>query len=111
MVLDRLARIEGILNDQTIRLSQLQIHDNVSPNQMSTSPFSTMDTTSSATFSVERPHHGLRPKLSTLNVPPGGHTSIDTMFSLPVILNLLPYSHDKVRRQSYLIQTDLEDTL
>ena len=111
MVLDRLARIEGILNDQTIRLSQLQIHDNVSPNQMSTSPFSTMDTTSSATFSVERPHHGLRPKLSTLNVPPGGHTSIDTMFALPVILNLLPYSHDKVRRQSYLIQTDLEDTL
>jgi hypothetical protein len=109
MVLDRLARIEGILNDQTARLSQLQIRDHLSPN---TSPFSAIDTSSSTPFPPERPHPVLlRPQLSTLNVPPGGHTSVDAMFGLPVILNLLPHSRDKVRRQSYLIQTDLQETL
>ena len=109
MVLDRLARIEGILNDQTARLAQLQIRDHLSPN---TSPFSAMETSSSTTFPPERaPPILLRPQLSSLNVPPGGHTSIDSMFGLPVILNLLPDSREKVRRQSYLIQTDLQDTL
>ena len=113
MVLDRLARIEVILNDQTARLSQLQSRDNLSPQQLSTSPYSAMDTSSSATFPNERPHPPilLRPQLSTLNVPPGGHTSVDAMFGLPVIQNLLPHSRDKVRQQSYLIETDLQATL
>ena len=43
MVLDRLARIEGILNDQTARLSQIQIRDNRSPNHSSTSPYSAIE--------------------------------------------------------------------
>jgi hypothetical protein len=113
MVLDRLARIEGILNDQTARLSQIQSRDNLSPQQLSTSPYSAMETSSSNTFPNERPHAPilLRPQLSTLNVPPGGHTSIDALFGLPVILNLLPHSRDKVRRQSYLIESDLQTTL
>jgi hypothetical protein len=106
MVLDRLARIEGILNDQTLRIQQLQSHDtNFSPmhNAVSTSPYSAMDDHQQAVL--------IRPQLSTLNVPPGGHTSIDAMFSLPVILNMLPESRHKVRPQSYLIQADLEDTM
>ena len=111
MVLDRLARIEGILNDQTARLSQIQIRDILSPSHSTASPYSAMDI-SNATFSPERPlplH--LRPQLSTLHVPPGGHTSIDAVFGLPVILNLLPQSRDQVCRQSYLIQSDLQQTL
>jgi len=113
MVLDRLARIEGILNDQTLKLAQLQARDHRSPNQASTSPFSAMDTSSSTTYQTTEHHRPilLRPQLSTLNVPPGGHTSVDAMFGLPVILSLLPHSHDKVRRQSYLIQADLEETM
>ena len=113
MVLDRLARIEGILNDQTLKLAQLQVRENLSPNQASSSPFSAMESSSSTTFQGhDRPHPLLlRPQLSTLNVPPGGHTSVDSMFGLPVILSMLPQSHDKVRRQSYLIQADLEDTM
>lgn len=114
MVLDRLARIEGILADQTARLTHLQSRgdNNVSPNQLSTSPFSAMDSSSSATFPAEQQQPVLlRPQLSTLNVPPGGHTSIDAVFGLPVILNILPKSRDEVRSQSYLIQSDLEDTM
>ena len=110
MVLDRLARIEGILNDQTARLAQIQIRDSLSPNHSSTSPYSVIDL-SNATFPPERPLPLLRPQLSTLNVPPGGHTSIDAIFGLPAILNLLPQSRDRVRRQSYLIQSDLQETL
>ena len=111
MVLDRLARIEGILADQTARLTQLQSRENISPNQLSTSPFSAMDTSSSTTFPPEPHPVLLRPQLSTLNVPPGGYTSIDAVFGLPVILNILPKSREEVRRQSYLIQSDLEDTM
>lgn len=109
MVLDRLARIEGILNDQTARLSQLQIRDNLSSNHSPTSPYSVMDI-SNAVFPPDRPLP-LRTQLSALNVPPGGHTSVDAVFGLPVILNILPQSRDRVRRQSYLIQSDLQDTL
>jgi len=109
MVLDRLARIEGILNDQTARISALQLRDSVSPNHFVTSPF---DSSSSGTFPAERhPAILLRPQLATLNVPPGGHTSVDAVFGLPVILSLLPQSREKVRRQSYLIEADLQDTL
>ena len=115
MVLTRLARIEGILNDQTLKLAQLQAsRDDLSPNQASISPFSAMDTTPSSNYPAapERPRPILlRPQLSTLNVPPGGHTSIDAMFGLPVILAMLPHSRDRVRRQSYLIQADLEETM
>jgi hypothetical protein len=123
MVLDRLARIEGILNDQTARLSQLQLHgttgDWSSPNQLSTSHYSGLLSSSSNTFhdtttqqDHPRPHPILlRPQLLTLSVPPGGHTSIDAMFGLPVILSLLPHSRNKVRRQSYLIESDLQNTL
>jgi hypothetical protein len=101
MVLDRLARIEGILNDQTARISQIQIRDNISSNHSSTFPYSAMGISNAAE----------RPQLSTLNVPPGGHTSVDAVFGLPVILNLLPQSRDQVSRQSYLIQSDLQETL
>ena len=122
MVLDRLARIEGILNDQTARLSQLQHRgtgDLSSPNQLSASPYSALETASSTTFhqtitQADASHSHpilLRPQLSILNVPSGGHTSIDAMFALPVILHLLPHSRDKVRRQSYLIEFDLQETL
>jgi hypothetical protein len=118
MVLDRLARIEGILNDQTARLSQIQLRggDLSSPAQLSTSPYSALESTSSITYqhrSQPEPPRPLllRPQLSTLNVPPGGYTSIDSVFSLPVILNLLPHSHLKVRHRSYLIEADLQDTL
>jgi hypothetical protein len=115
MVLDRLARIEGILHDQTARLSQLQrqpARDNPSPIQISTSPLSAMDTSSSTTFPPDHsPPLLIRPTLSSLNVPPGGHTSIDAMFNLPIILNLLPHSRNTVRGQSYLIQADLEETM
>jgi hypothetical protein len=113
MVLDRLARIEGILADQTARLTQIQSREahGLSPNQVSTSPFSAMDASSTATFQNEHPTPILlRPQLSTLNVPPGGHTSVDAVFGLPAILNLLPESRELVRRQSYLIQSDLEET-
>jgi len=122
MVLDRLARIEGILNDQTARLSQLQHRgtgDLSSPNQLSASPYSALETASSTAFhqtitQADASHSHpilLRPQLSILNVPSGGHTSIDAMFALPVILHLLPHSRDKVRRQSYLIEFDLQETL
>lgn len=112
MVLDRLARIEGILADQTARLTQLQTREHLSPNQLTTSPFSAMDTSSSTTFPPEQTQAILlRPQLSTLNVPPGGHTSVDAVFGLPVILNILPKSRNEVRRQSYLIQSELQETL
>jgi Fungal Zn(2)-Cys(6) binuclear cluster domain len=112
MVLDRLARIEGILADQTARLTQLQSREHLSLTQLSTSPLSVMDTSSSTTLPPEQPHQVLlRPQLSTLNVPPGGHTSVDAVFGLPIILNILPKSRNEVRRQSYLIQSDLEDTM
>jgi hypothetical protein len=113
MVLDRLARIEGILNDQNLKLAQLQSREQRSPHQTSTSPYSAMDTSSTSNYqsAEQRRPILLRPQLSTLNVPPGGHTSIDAMFGLPVILSMLPHSRDKVRRQSYLIQADLEDTM
>jgi hypothetical protein len=112
MVLDRLARIEGILNDQTAKISQLQqSRETLSPNQLSTSPISGMDTSSSTTFPPEHIQPLIRPPLSSLNVPPGGHTSIDAMFNLPVILNLLPHSRTHVRNRSYLIQSDLQETL
>jgi hypothetical protein len=111
MVLDRLARIEGILADQTARLTQLQTREHLSPNQLA-SPFSAVDTSSSTTFPPEQTRTILlRPQLSTLNVPPGGHTSVDAVFGLPVILNILPKSRNQVRRQSYLIQSELEETL
>jgi hypothetical protein len=113
MVLDRLARIEHILNDQTTRLSQLQpTRDTQSPTQLTTSPYSTVETSSSSGFPPDRPPPLLlRPRLSALNVPPGGHTAVDAVFGLPLVLDLLPQSRDKVRRQSYLIEADLEATV
>jgi hypothetical protein len=112
MILDRLARIEGILNDQTARLVQLQAQDRLSLSQLSTSPYSALDTSLSTRFPAELPALPLAQKqLPTLNVPPGGHASVDAIFGLPVILNLLPHSRDKVHRRSYLIETDLQETL
>lgn len=108
MILDRLARIEGILNNQTARLIQLEARDSHSLSQLSPSPYSALDTSSTTRFPTER--SALIQQLSTLNIPSGGHISIDTVFGLPLILNLLPCSRDKVCRQNYLIQCELQET-